>query len=59
MENKLNKKNIFFKKIFVMIDASSLRKNKNFSIANNGKDFVPKKLQFGDVFVTGRALIGK
>ena len=42
-----------------MIDASSLRKNKNFSISDNGKDFVPKKLQFGDVFVTGRALIGK
>ena len=42
-----------------MIDASSLRKNKNFSIADNGKDFVPKKLQFGDVFVTSCALVGK
>ena len=50
---------IFSKKLFVMTYASNLMKNKFFIIACNRKDFVPKKLQFGDVFVTECALIGK
>ena len=35
-----------------MIAASNLRKNKNIIIACNERDFVPKKLQFGDIRVT-------
>ena len=42
-----------------MIAASNLGKNKKIIIACNERDFVPKKLQFGDVFVTRCALIGK
>ena len=58
-KNKLNKKNIFFKKLFVIIVANNHAKYKFIIITRYIKDFVPKKLQFGDVFVTSRALVGK
>ena len=52
LKNKLNKKNIFFEKLFVIKNFSNLNRKKYLSISLKQQNFVTKKLQFGDVFVT-------